>query len=199
MIDSRYRTLYQKLCIDPFLPLVNKCHPMLLTLVACATGVAILPLLAFHFHLLALVCLALSGFLDTLDGSLARYLDKTSPLGAALDIISDRVVEFAILLGLFFCDPLARAFPCLLMTGSCLICITSFLVVGIFTANTSEKSFHYSPGLIERAEAFLFFAAMIAFPGAFSLLALSFSCLVMLTALLRIAQFALCCRSELKK
>jgi hypothetical protein len=78
----------------------------------------------------------------------------------------------------------------LLMLGSILICVTSFLVVGIFLENTSQKSFYYSPGLIERAEAFLFFVLMILFSKAFSILAVIFSILVFLTAALRLYQFA---------
>lgn len=75
------------------------------------------------------------------------------------------------------------------MLSSVLLCITSFLVVGIFSQNTTEKSFYYSPGLIERFEAFLFFSLMMFLPGIFSYLAYAFSGLVLMTALIRMAQF----------
>lgn len=191
MIESTFRKTYQKFCIDPLLRLktLRKLHPLLLTFLACAMGISVLPLLALNLPIYALLCLILSGFLDTLDGSLARQEGKTSNVGAAMDIVSDRVVEFAIILGLFFVDPTSRALPCLMMVGSAFICVTSFLVVGIFTQNSSEKSFHYSPGMIERAEAFIFFAAMIIFPTAFMPLSILFSSLVMLTALIRMVQF----------
>jgi phosphatidylglycerophosphate synthase len=141
------------------------------------------------YSFIAVLCLALSGFLDTLDGSIARHTQRASPKGAALDIISDRVVEFVIILSLFLIDPASRALPSLFMLGSVLICITSFLIVGIFTQNESQKSFHYSPGLMERAEAFIFFAAMILFPLAFPVLSALFSLLVAITALIHIFQF----------
>ncbi len=191
MIESTFRKIYQTYCVDPLLKagLFRKVHPSFLTCLACVIGVSIFPLLAFHFKYAALVFLALSGFLDTLDGSLARLHGKTSNKGAALDIVSDRVVESSIILGLFFVDPLSRAFPSLLILGSILICVTSFLIVGIFSQKSSEKSFHYSPGVIERAEAFIFFAAMIVFPTAFTPLAYVFSALVLLTALIRMVQF----------
>ncbi len=191
MIEPTLRKTYQKFCIDPLLSLktLRKLHPLLLTFLACAAGISVLPLLAFDLPIYALLLLILSGFLDTLDGSLARQEGKTSNVGAAMDIVSDRIVEFAVILGLFFVDPASRALPCLLMVGSALICITSFLVVGIFTQNNSEKSFHYSPGLIERAEAFIFFAVMIIFPAAFMSLSILFSSLVMLTALIRMVQY----------
>jgi archaetidylinositol phosphate synthase len=191
MIESTLRTTYQKLCVDPLVRSrsIRNLHPIFFTALACIIGASVLPLLALGLPLCALLFLTLSGFLDTLDGSLARHAGKTSDIGAALDIVCDRVVEFATILGLFFVDPAFRALPCLLMMGSVLICVTSFLIVGIFTPNTSEKNFHYSPGLIERAEAFIFFAAMIAFPSLFLPLAHLFSALVFLTAAVRMFQF----------
>ena len=75
------------------------------------------------------------------------------------------------------------------MLGSMLLCITSFLVVGIFVANDSHKSFHYNPGIMERAEAFIFFIAMMLWPSAFVGLAMLFSLLVTLTAIIRLTQF----------
>lgn len=192
MIEATFRHIYQKVCINPLLKmgLFNRLHPIVLTLLACATGVCALPLLALQLPFYALGFLGISGFLDTLDGSLARHTGKTSNKGAALDIVSDRAVEFSVILGLYFVEPLDRALPCLLMAGSVLLCVTSFLVVGIFTQNSSGKSFHYSRGLIERAEAFVFFTAMIVFPRAFLPMAYAFSALVLLTALIRILQFA---------
>lgn len=171
MIDSRFRQSYQALCVDPFLPYLARLHPEYVTFAGCLLGVSVLPLLAFEFPWPALLALLLSGFCDTLDGALARYQRRSSPHGAALDIASDRVVEFAVVLGLFFADPQTRALPSLIMLGSILLCVTTFLVVGIFTSNESHKSFHYSPGLIERAEAFLFFTCMILFPTAFTAIA----------------------------
>lgn len=61
--------------------------------------------------------------------------------------------------------PQERGLWCMLTLGSMLLCITSFLVVGIFTENQSQKSFHYSPGLMKRAEAFSFFIAMMIWPA----------------------------------
>ncbi|MBS0603550.1 MAG: CDP-alcohol phosphatidyltransferase family protein [Verrucomicrobia bacterium] len=191
MIEATLRKTYQKYCVDPLLRLkvFRKVHPIALTLLACLVGVSALPLLSLGFTTSALFFLIASGVLDTLDGSLARQDEKTSNQGAALDITCDRLVEFAVILGLFFIEPFSRGLPSLLMLGSVLICVTSFLIVGIFTQNSSEKSFHYSPGLIERAEAFFFFAAMILFPTLFNPLAYLFSILVLLTAAIRLVQF----------
>ncbi|MBA3660152.1 MAG: CDP-alcohol phosphatidyltransferase family protein [Gammaproteobacteria bacterium] len=146
--------------------------------------------LAFHLIALPVLMILLSGCCDILDGALARYLKQVTPLGAVIDIVMDRCVEFAVIFGLWLIQPELRAGLCLFMLGSILLCVTSFLVVGIFTPNQSTKSFHYSVGIIERPEAFIFFILMIIFPLFFTLLAIMFSLLVLLTTALRIVEFS---------
>lgn len=191
MLDSQARNFYQKICVEPMLRFLGKrrVSSAQLTLAACLFGIAVCPLLAFKMNALAAIALLVSGYLDTLDGSLARHKKAASPLGAVFDITSDRLVEFSVIFGLFLLDPSARALPALLMLGSVLLCITTFLVVGIFSQNSSEKSFHYSPGLIERTEAFILWLLMIFLPGYFSQLAYTFTALVFLTAVLHLRQF----------
>jgi archaetidylinositol phosphate synthase len=189
MIDSYYRQAYQKVCVEPILPFFNRLSPQTLTLSSCLLGLIVCPLVIFDFPWIAFLALLLSGFLDTLDGSLARYLNLVSSKGAALDIVCDRIVEFAVSIGLFFVDANARAFPSLIMLGSILLCITTFLVVGIFVENQSMKSFFYSPGLIERGEAFIFFSIMILFPSTFMVAAYLFSALTFFTAIFRLWEF----------
>lgn len=189
MLDSYGRSFYQKVVVSNTLVFFKGYSPSLITLIGIAVGIGITPLLAFKFSFLALGLLVLSGFLDTLDGSLARYKNEVTSFGAALDIVGDRIVEFSVILGLYLFEPSERALPCIIMLGSVLICVTSFLVVGIFVQNESEKSFHYSPGLMERAEAFIFFAIMIILPQHFIWLAYVFSCLVIITGLYRLWQF----------
>ncbi len=191
MLDTHSRSIYQTRFLDPILhwSIWRLVHPNVITLCGCLVGMTIWPLLMFHLTTWSISALLLTGFLDTLDGTLARYFGLESPQGAALDIFCDRVVEFAILLGLYAFDAENRAVPTLFMLGSVLLCITSFLVVGIFSENETDKSFFYSPGLIERTEAFGFFFLMILFPSFFILLAWLFTTLVFLTAVIRLWQF----------
>lgn len=190
MIEPYIRPIYQHVLGDPLARCLGKVFsPNRVTLLGILVGMGIIPSLIYNQIFLALLCLGLSGLLDTLDGTIARLYQKNSPYGTALDIVGDRIVEFSIILGLFCVSPEARAVPCLLMVGSVLICVTSFLVVGIFSENNSHKDFHYSPGLIERLEAFIFFAAMILFADYFAFLAYTFSFLVFCTAFLRLAEF----------
>ena len=70
-----------------------------------------------------------------------------------------------------------------------LLCITSFLVVGIFVEQNSNKSFFYHEGLMERAEAFIFFILMMLIPQWFAFLAVVYTILVLLTAFLHLRFF----------
>jgi len=191
VIDTKWRGAYQTYLIEPLLKKkwIQDRSPTTFTLAGLFLSLLIAALLPLGHPLLAFGCLVFSGFFDTLDGSLARYLKQDSPMGAALDICSDRLAEFAILLSLYLVSPQQRGLLCLLSLGSILFCITTFLVVGIFTQNETKKSFYYSIGLIERSEAFVFFGAMILFPEAFLILATTFSSLVFLTGTLRLKQF----------
>jgi len=191
MIDSYFRNPYQRFIIHPLLrwKIMHRLSPDKLTILGLLTGTLIPVCLHLKSSLWALVFLSLSGFFDTLDGSLARHLKKISPKGAILDITTDRIVEFAIILGLYLYSPEKRALLALGMLGAVLLCVTTFLVVGIFQKKCSEKSFHYSPGIIERGEAFLFFAFMMLFPSLFTILSLIFISLTLITSCIRVFQF----------
>lgn len=157
MIEQYLRPHYQKCLVNPIANFVGgRMSANQITVLSGLFGVLVLPALLLHQIKLAIVLLLLSGYCDTLDGTLARFNQNPSDWGSALDITMDRLVEWVVVFSLFSLAPSERGFWCLLMLGSMLLCITSFLVVGIFSVNHSEKSFHYSPGLMERAEAFSF-------------------------------------------
>lgn len=163
--------------------------PQHLTYIAGLSGIGACIALMTQFPLLACGLLLLSGYCDILDGALARKTGCVSSSGAVLDIAVDRVVEFAIILGIYWQEPQTRGFLSILMLGSILCCVTSFLVVGIFSANNNQNNFQYSKGLVERFEAFVFFTLMILFPEQFRLLGAVFVILVSLTTLIRITEF----------
>lgn len=191
MLDSNFRGPYQKVLINPILKLkfIQKIDPNLVTILSTFFGVFSFFLIILNQKYLAIFTLLISGYLDTLDGSIARISKKKSSIGAVLDLFSDRVVEMLIIVALFLVDPIERSFLSILMISSSYLCITSFLVVGIFFQNSSEKSFYYSVGMIERTEAFIFFISMIVFYKYFKILALTFSVLVFLTAFIRVFEF----------
>jgi len=190
MLEAITRNTYQKYCVNLIAAQLAKIvNPNWITLLATLFGLSIPVFLIRNHPDIAVLMLLLSGYCDTLDGTIARFQGKTSDFGTILDIVGDRIVESAVIFGLYLVDPLARGTITIGILISILICITSFLVVGIFTQNQSQKNFHYSPGLIERAEAFIFFIAMILMPSYFNQLGIIFIILVLWTAFYRIIDF----------
>lgn len=191
MIDSKLRDLPQKIFFDPLTRTLSNfsVSPLQITVLATLTGLTCAILISTGSQWIAALLLLLSGLFDVLDGSLARIKNSSSDIGSVSDILSDRLIESCVCIGFYFYDP-DRALYVILMLSSILLCVSSFLVVGIFTQNSSYKSFHYSPGLMERTEAFLFFLAMILLPTCFEYLSATFSILVMYTAIKRYSEFS---------
>lgn len=190
MIEQTIRPLYQKVLVEPVAK--GLCHhltPLTITIASGVFGLAFIPLIYFNWNLTAVMVLLFSGYLDTLDGTLARLQQSSSSVGSVLDIMMDRLVEFSAIFGLYLLAPHDRATTTIILLGSILWCITSFLVVGIFTPNQGSKGFHYSPGLIERAETFIFIILMVVWPQAYNGLAITLAFLILITTLLRLYQF----------
>ncbi len=186
MIDSYFRAPWQSFLIEPLARFCAslRLKPHHLTLTALFLGVLSMPALYWHQSWLAFSLLMLSGLLDAVDGTLARRLALSSDQGCILDIACDRTVELAVVIGLYLYAP-ERGLLCILLLGSFYLCVTTFLLSGIFENNFSSKSFHYSPGLIERAETFIYFPIVIIFERSFFWVTILFVTLVFFTAFKR--------------
>lgn len=134
----------------------------------------------------AIIVLWLSGFLDAVDGSMARHT-KTSSYGTVLDVSYDRLVEISVILGLAFLYPDAM-WALLILSVSIIYAMTIFLTVGAVSEKKDIKSFYYQPGLAERTEGFLLFTLMIAFPNYLVALTLLFIGVELFTALQRLRE-----------
>ena len=190
MIEQSIRPFYQKILVDPIANrLINSTTPIQITLASGFLGLACIPLIYNQYNLMAIIVLLISGYLDTLDGTLARLQNSSSSIGSVLDIMMDRLVEFSAIFGLYLLSPQVRATTTIILLGSILWCVTSFLVVGIFSPNEGEKGFHYSPGLIERAETFIFIGLMIIWPKAYNGLAITLTLFIFMTTMMRLYQF----------
>lgn len=136
--------------------------------------------------ILALVVLWLSGFLDAVDGAMARKTTSSS-WGTLLDISYDRVVEISVIVGLAFLYP-DSMWALLLLACSIIWAMTIFLTVGALTEKKGMKSFYYQAGLAERTEGFILFSLMILFPSYLTLLTLVFLAVELFTAFQRLGE-----------
>lgn len=186
MIDTRLRHRIQ--------PLIERAGknlhqagftPFQITLAALITGLIAGFFISRHWMVMALVFLWLSGILDMLDGTVARLSDRVSPTGALMDLILDRMVEAAVILGFYSIAP-EHALAHLLFLIGVIFNFSTFLAAGALLPNKGGKSMHYDPGILERTETFLLFTVMILWPaGRFGLL-MAFNLLMFVTGILRL-------------
>lgn len=126
---------------------------------AFVTGISTGVFIYLDQPILAVITLWLSGFLDAVDGTMARKT-KPSPWGTLLDITFDRIVEISVILGLAFRFP-DSMWALLLLSVAIIVAMTVFLTVGALSEKQGTKSFYYQAGLGERTEAFILFTLMI--------------------------------------
>ncbi|ANU23301.1 CDP-alcohol phosphatidyltransferase family protein [Planococcus donghaensis] len=134
----------------------------------------------------AIVVLWFSGYLDVVDGTMARKT-KPSSWGTLLDISFDRMVEISVILGLAFRFPDAM-WALLLLSTSIIIGMTVFLTVGALSDKKGVKSFYYQAGLAERTEGFLLFTLMIVFSTYLTVITLIFIAIQLFTIYQRMAE-----------
>lgn len=151
-------------------------------IVGLSTGVFIY----LDHPLLAIVALWISGYLDVVDGTMARKT-KPSSWGTLLDISFDRLVEISVILGLAFRYP-DSMWALLLLSVSIIIAMTVFLTVGALSDKQGMKSFYYQAGLAERTEGFILFTLMIIFSTYLTAITLIFLAMQVITIYQRMAE-----------
>ena len=101
-------------------------------------------------HLLAAgLVVLIAGFLDMLDGALARYTNRVTRFGAILDSTLDRLSEAAVLLGILVLYAKAQLIAPILLVGGALI---SSLLVSYIRARAEAVSLECQAGLFTRPE-----------------------------------------------
>lgn len=188
MFDTRSRKK-----LDPFLDrmaarlLKRNIKANQVTIAALILGVGAGVLVYFNWIVLGIILFWLSGFLDALDGSLARLSRKASPRGAMLDIVSDRIVELSIFWALALRHP-ESLYAMLALVSCVLISMTVFLTTGMLAEKTSKKSFYYQAGLMERTEGFIVSTFMIIFQQYLSILTWIYAALIVITIVQRLLE-----------
>ncbi|MDI6453054.1 CDP-alcohol phosphatidyltransferase family protein [Peloplasma aerotolerans] len=185
MIDTKLRKYVQPVFNQVGKGFVRlKMTPNMITVMAFIIGVSAGVFIAFGHIVIPIVLLWTSGLLDVVDGTVARLTNKHSKIGAYLDLIFDRMVEAAIILGFYFLFK-EYALAYLLFFISVIFNFTTFLVAASLFKNEGEKSVHYDIGIAERTETFIVFTLMMVFSQHVFIILMVFNVIIFLTGILR--------------
>ncbi|WP_342432025.1 CDP-alcohol phosphatidyltransferase family protein [Neobacillus sp. FSL H8-0543] len=188
MLDTHGRTAVQ--------PIISKTAHYLLrigltanhvTYIAFFIGIIASIFVYFGQPIAGVMILWLSGFLDAVDGSMARQSKSSSSWGTVLDVTFDRVVEVGIIVALALRHPEPTILTLLLFLAiSIIFTMTIFLTVGALSVKESYKSFYYQPGLAERTEGFILFSLMVLFQAHLAIWTVIFIAVEIITGLQRL-------------
>lgn len=184
MLDAHLRIKIQPVFERTCTYIPKAITPNMITALALISGMSAAWAISGHYLGAALSLLWLSGICDVLDGTLARC-QKTSTLrGSYIDLISDRMVESAIIIGFTFSYPQYYWAYILFLIGV-LLHFSTFLAMAALVENAGIKNIHYDRTIVERAEAFITFSLMLLFPNNLFWILMIFNVLVFGSALSR--------------
>jgi len=151
--------------------------------------IGLLPFVFIYFeqNLIAVILLWISGYLDAVDGEMARIGKSSTLWGTLIDVTFDRLVEIGIILAIALKEPQCRL-QLIFLTSAIIVSMTVFLTVGALSQNKGNKTFYYQVGVAERTEGFIFFSLMILIPKYLLLTTCIFSMLIVITAIQRIVE-----------
>ena len=191
MFDAKLRPL-----IDPALNWIGQALAALgigansVTLSGMVAGLAAGFAIAQGHPVVGLGLIIANRLLDGLDGAVARATRLTD-FGGYLDIVADFVFYVAVPVGFAFAGE-ANQLAAALLLASFALTGTSFLAFatmaakrGLETTAHGRKSFFYNTGLAEGAETIVAFILMCVWPSHFSLIAVIFATLCVLTVIQR--------------
>ncbi|MBS6506959.1 MAG: CDP-alcohol phosphatidyltransferase family protein [Paraclostridium bifermentans] len=157
------------------------------TVIALLLGILTSVFIYIDMNILAVITLWISGYLDAVDGSIARKTKTTSLFGTLMDITFDRIVETSIILSLAMRYSNARI-NFIVLLACIIISMTIFLTVGALVEKKGMKSFYYQAGVAERSEGFLMFSLMILVPNYIVIFTNLFSAIIFITIIQRIIE-----------
>ncbi|WP_227821168.1 CDP-alcohol phosphatidyltransferase family protein [Clostridioides sp. ZZV15-6383] len=188
MLDTHARKY-----VEPFISkgaeffLKLKLTPNNVTIIALIVGISTSLFIYLDMKVLAIITLWVSGYLDAVDGDMARSSNKTSLFGTLMDITFDRIVEISMIL-VFGLKMIDVRLNLMILLSSILMSMTIFLTVGALTDKKGMKSFYYQAGVAERSEGFILFTLMILFQSYIGIIANIFSIVVLFTAVQRLLE-----------
>lgn len=136
------------------------------------------------YNYIGVLVLWLSGYLDAVDGTIARETNSSSAFGTIMDITFDRMVEASVIIGVAS-RYRELSYSAMLLSISIIITMTIFLTTGSLTDKKSEKSFYYQAGLAERTEGFIMFSLIILLKDKAEIMIYALTIMIIITILQR--------------
>jgi archaetidylinositol phosphate synthase len=132
------------------------------TLLSLLPALASFILLYFGYILPAAAVFFIAAFLDVIDGSVARVTGRVTAIGAYLDTVIDRVVEFLLIAGLFFVN-----YPPVFLPNALWLLLMLFgsFATTYIKAAASEKKIvktELRGGILERGERLVMIVSIVA-------------------------------------
>lgn len=153
------------------------------TIVAFLVGIIAAIVVCFGNAAVGVALLWLSGFLDALDGTIARKTNSSSGIGTLMDILFDRIVEIAMLLAIeCMTNSVNIGIYISIVLSAIIISMTIFLTVGALAEKSGNKSFYYQAGLAERTEGFIMISLAAILPDLREIILLVFAAMMLFTA-----------------
>lgn len=191
MFVSRMCSLYQERIISPSINIILNRFPSIkpnqLTIAGCIAALVMIIFAFLDVYWAATLLLLLAGYLDTIDGPLARISKNESNKGAFLDLFSDRFVEFCAIFALYSFFPNERSFFCVLLLGALMTYLSSYYLNLLFSRASMVNEF--GPSWQQRLIMFGFFVAMMLIPPLFAPLALILIGLLIFVIVKQVRQF----------
>lgn len=185
MLDTKVRSKIEVLFDKGASFFIKKSFtPSHVTVMALIAGLLASAIYYFFSPFFAVLVLWFSGYLDAVDGNMARKTNKSSKFGTLMDIVFDRIVEIGIIISVALKNPQTHLWL-IFLCCSIIISMTIFLTTGALAENNSKKSFHYQAGLMERTEGFILFSFMMVLEKFAGEIAALYAALVAFTALQR--------------
>jgi archaetidylinositol phosphate synthase len=153
------------------------------TIVAFLVGIIAAIVVCFGNAVVGVALLWLSGFLDALDGTIARKTNSSSGIGTLMDILFDRIVEIAMLLAIeCMTNSINIGIYISIVLSAIIISMTVFLTVGALVDKIGNKSFYYQAGLAERTEGFIMISLAAILPDFREIILVVFAAMMLFTA-----------------
>lgn len=155
-----------------------------ITILAMLIGVSSGIFTYLDYNYIGVLVLWLSGYLDAVDGTIARETNSSSAFGTIMDITFDRMVEASVIIGVAS-RYRELSYSAMLLSISIIITMTIFLTTGSLTDKKSEKSFYYQAGLAERTEGFIMFSLIILLKDKAEIMIYALTIMIIITILQR--------------